>query len=315
MKILKQTHSLGRLLLIAIGLNTASASAGEIALTFDDAPMSGSAWISGTQKTDMIIKHLQDADVPDAYFFVTTGNIGKQGKQRLQQYTDAGFHLASHSHSHKSLNKIDEVDYLSDFYKSHLLLKEYDNVLKLYRFPFLHHGNSLAKRQAVHSAFSELDYKIAYVTVDNYDWYLNSKARTAYKEGRSINIDQLRKLYLDTLWGAIEFYDDIAKKSLGRSPKHVLLLHENELAALFLGDLISMLQSKGWKIISPADAYTDPIANIEEAEKLEFNNQGRVAAIARSQGIEPRELVSPAEDEQYLDEQILKYGVIESLEE
>lgn len=315
MKIFNQTHNLGQFLLIAIVLNATSVSAGEIALTFDDAPLSGSAWISGMQKTDMIIKHLKDADVSDAYFFVTTGNIGSDGQKRLKQYTDAGFHLASHSHSHQSLNKVDAVDYLSDFYKSHLLLKEYENVVRLYRFPFLHHGNSLAKRQAVHSAFSELGYQVGYVTVDNYDWYINSKARSAYKNGRSLDIDQLRKLYLDTLWDAIEFYDDIAKRSLGRSPKHVLLLHENELAALFLGDLISMLQGKGWKIISPADAYTDPIAKIEEPEKLIFNNQGRVAAIARSQGFEPRELVSKAEDEHFLDDQIIKYRVIKNLEQ
>ncbi len=314
MKIFKRTHNLDRLLLIAIALNAVPASAGEIALTFDDAPMSGSAWISGTKKTDMIIKHLKDADVPGAFFFVTTGNIGSDGKQRLQQYVDAGFHLASHSHSHQSLNKIDAVDYLSDFYKSHLLLKEYDNVVKFYRFPFLHHGNSLAKRRAVHAAFSELDYKVGYVTVDNYDWYINSKTRSAYKEGHSLDIERLRRLYLDTLWDAIIFYDNIAKKSLGRSPKHVLLLHENELAALFLGDLISMLKNKGWNIISPAEAYTDPIAKIEEPEKLNFNNQGRVAAIARSQGFEFRDLVSAAEDEQFLDEQIIKYGVIENLE-
>ncbi len=314
MNILKQAHNLGRLVLFATALNVASASAGEIALTFDDAPLSGSAWISGTQKTEMIIKHLKDADVPGAYFFVTTANVSSDGKHRLQQYTDAGFHLANHSHSHDSLNKRDAVDYLSDFYKSHLLLKQFDNVVKLHRFPFLHHGDSLAKRQVVHSAFAELGYEVGYVTVDNYDWYINSKARSAYEEGRSLDIDQLRKLYLDTLWNAIEFYDGIAKKSLGRSPKHVLLLHENELAALFLGDLISMLQDKGWKIISPAEAYTDPIAKIEEPEKLSFNNQGRVAAIARSQGFEFKELVSEAEDEHFLDQQIIKYGVIENPE-
>lgn len=315
MNILKQSHNLGRLLLITVAFNAASVSAGEIALTFDDAPMRGSAWISGTQKTDMIIKHLKDAAVPDAYFFVTTGNVGSSGKQRLHRYTDAGFHLANHSHSHESLNKIDAVDYLSDFYKSHLFLKEYDNVVKMHRFPFLHHGNSLAKRQVVHSAFAELGYGVGYVTIDNYDWYINSKARSAHNEGHSLDIDQLRKLYLDTLWNAIEFYDGIAIKSLGRSPKHVLLLHENELAALFLGDLISMLQNKGWKIISPAEAYTDPIAKIEEPEKLSFNNQGRVAAIARAQGFEPSELVSGAEDELFLDQQIVNYGVIRTLKE
>lgn len=49
---------------------------------------------------------------------------------------------------------------------------------------------------------------------------------------------------IEVLWDAVKFYDKLAKEVLGRSSKHVLLLHENDLAALFVGDLAKFLQKK-----------------------------------------------------------------------
>jgi hypothetical protein len=112
-------------------------------------------------------------------------------------------------------------------------------------------------------------------------------------------MSKLRGLYLDHIWASIQFYDEVAMKILNRSPRHVLLLHENDLAALFLGDLILFLKSKGWKIITTDEAYHDPIA--AKIPNTLFNWQGRVAAIAHEQGVLPINLVPESEDEGYLD--------------
>lgn len=61
--------------LLVLALGTFSLSAKQIAITFDDAPLAGSAFMSGSSKTQKIIGHLTEAKVPDALFFVTTGNI------------------------------------------------------------------------------------------------------------------------------------------------------------------------------------------------------------------------------------------------
>jgi len=109
----------------------------------------------------------------------------------------------------------------------------------------------------------------------------------------------------------IEFYDDIAVSTLGRSPKHVLLLHENEIAALFIGDLIDRIRAKGWKIISPTEAYTDPIAEMYDPSYV-LTGQGRVAAIAHSKGISESRLKNQNEDQSYLDNKAIEYGVYAS---
>jgi hypothetical protein len=140
-----------------------------------------------------------------------------------------------------------------------------------------------------------MSYKQGYVTVDNYDWYLNSLAINAKKAGQSIDQAALRDLYVEVLAEAVEFYDAIAVKTLGRSPRHVLLLHENDLAALFVGDLVAELRNRGWTIIGADAAYADPIAGIEP-DTL-FLNQGRVAAIAHTKGAKRIDLVQSLEDE------------------
>ncbi len=283
---------------------TLNSNAKEIAITFDDAPLSGSSLMSGSEKTEKIISGLKKANVNQALFFVTTKNIiNEESLKRLQRYTDAGFNLANHSHSHQSSRKLSPNKYLADVYTSHLILNNFTGLLRLHRFPFLHQANSLEARTQIYQGLSELGYKLGYVTVDNYDWYLNSTLVNAQQNGLKVNLDTMKQLYLDSILEAIEFYDSIATKSLGRSPRHVLLLHENELAALFITDLIDHIRANGWKIISPQSAYQDPIASLYDP-KLEFTNQGLVAALAHQKGAPKKELVHPNEDTDYLDRRI-----------
>jgi len=170
--------------------------------------------------------------------------------------------------------------------------------------PFL----TKADRDAIRQALAERGYMNGYVTVDNYDRYLDRLWQTALREKKKIDYDKLRQIYLEHLWKSIAFYDQMARQAIGRSPKHVLLLHENDLAALYVDELVALLREKGWKIISPTEAYTDPIAtNVPE---VLLNNQGRVAAIAKANGY-PGLLSQDSEDEAFLEKLFLSAGVME----
>lgn len=151
-----------------------------------------------------------------------------------------------------------------------------------FRFRFLDEDRAIADRDAIRQALSEAGYFNGYVTVDNYDWYFDRLFQTALHEKKRADYEKLEPLYLEHLWQSITFYDQMALAALGRSPKHVLLLHENDLAALFVDSLINFLRTKGWKIISPAEAYEDPIAAM--IPDVLMNNQGRVAAFAKAGG-------------------------------
>jgi peptidoglycan/xylan/chitin deacetylase (PgdA/CDA1 family) len=274
-------------------------AAREIAFTFDDAPTPDSALMTGQERTRQLIARLAAAKIPDVLFFVKADYINSDTQERLEQYTTAGFHLANHSYSHKSANELGTLDYPADAYKAHLLLKSFKNVLPYHRFPYLHYGKDVAAVTLLQQSLTELGYKDGYVTIDNFDWYISSLLTKAAEEKNRIDYDKARKLYVEMLYEAIEFYDAIAKKSLGRSPRHVMLLHENDAAALFVGDLIAYLRVKGWKIISPQQAYQDPIAR--NFPTIAFHKQGRVAAIANSKGVPEAELRHISENTEYID--------------
>ncbi|WP_217989653.1 polysaccharide deacetylase family protein [Pseudoalteromonas sp. HM-SA03] len=281
----------------------------EIALTFDDAPLPGSELMSGEEKTTRIITALKENKVPDALFFVTTNNINSEdAKLRLQRYTQAGFHLANHSYSHLSANKTEVKNYLIDFYQAHLALQDFDNVLNFHRFPYLHYGETHQARTTISENLQQLAQKIGYVTVDNFDWYINAELVAAHRQGKTIDYQKLKQFYVETLWQNIEFYDEIALQTLGRSSKHVLLLHENETAALFLGDLIAYIRAKGWTIISPQEAYTDDIAN-QYNPSFSFTKQGRVAAIAHAKGVDKKALRHENESTKVLEAKLAELGV------
>ena len=82
---------------------------------------------------------------------------------------------------------------------------------------------------------------------------------------------------------------------MGRSPAHVLLLHETDLNALFIVDLVAGLRAAGWTIITMDEAYRDPIARMEP-DTLHLGG-GRVSALAAAAGRDPDTLVHPRTNE------------------
>ena len=272
-----------------------------IALTFDDATRGDAAILTGDARTERLIDALSDAGVEQAMFFVTTRNVesrGDTGPTRLKAYSSAGHTIGNHSHSHQWLWRTDTDAYIADLDRAIAFLAAYENVEPLYRYPFLDEGRALDKRDSLRKALADRGLKNGYVTVDTYDWYLDNLAQTAKESGAGLDMDKLGNLYVDVIVRSTEFYDSLAQQVLGRSPHHVLLLHENDLAALFIGDLVAELSDRGFRIISATEAFGDPIAD-REPDTL-FLNQGRVAALAHEAGWERRDLVSPTEDEDYL---------------
>lgn len=299
-----------KLISLLLFLTAESAFCGEIALTFDDAPMPATGVMSGPAKTQRLIEQLAEADAPPVVFFVTTKHVNEQSKARLNDYAAAGHYLANHSHEHPSANEMTADEFLLDAYRAHLALKRFDRVVPLFRFPYLHHGKDPSTRATIAAGLAELKYDIGYVTVDNFDWYIDSLYREAVKNGDKVNQENLGKLYVDTLWQAITFYDKLAIKTLGRSPKHVLLLHENDMAAAYVGDLIKHIRAQGWEVISPIDAYKDPIANV--SKDLTYTKQGRVAALAHEKGASVDTLRHKSENTEYIDRLFREYKVIEA---
>ena len=272
----------------------------QIALTFDDAPRGDGSLLSGAMRTDALIAALDRAEVEGAMFFVVTGQIGADAerRERIEAYGRAGHAIANHSHTHPHLRDMAAADFLADVDRAEPILAAFGQVSPFFRYPFLDEGDTAEKREEVAQGLAERGLRNGYVTVDNYDWYMQALVDEAVRSGHSIDTNVLAETYVDVLVDAVAFYDAIAQEALGRSPRHVLLLHENDLAALFVDDLVAALRAGGWQIIAAEAAFADEIATT--VPDTEFNGQGRVAALAHAAGMTPRDLVHPMEDEAML---------------
>jgi peptidoglycan/xylan/chitin deacetylase (PgdA/CDA1 family) len=292
-----QTYKTGFIILF-IFLNAINAQ--QIAITFDDAPKSDGKLYKGIERTGILMNKLKRLNISEAAFFCNTAGRDLSDLSRLKMYADAGHIIANHSHSHYSLNSMPAKEFYRDILRADSTLLQYGTFQKWFRFPFLHEGNSNARRDSIRNLLKTDGYINGYVTIGNYDWYIDNLLKNALSSNQNVDYDKLADLYIKHIWESILFYDAIARKALNRSPRHVLLLHENDCAALFIDKLVEHIRSNGWEIISPAEAFKDSIADYHP-ETL-FNNQGRVAAIAAEKGFIKRELIQESEDEDYLDE-------------
>ncbi|HYD23673.1 MAG TPA: polysaccharide deacetylase family protein [Croceibacterium sp.] len=290
------------LLALVLALLAAPAAAQEpkrIALSFDDVPRHAGGFMTPDQRTIALIAGLHEAGVEQAAFFVTTGNLehdyGHGGEARIRAYVAAGHVIANHSHSHTWLHRSEIVDYIADLDRAEAWLADKPGRRPWYRFPYLDEGRDPARRDALRAALAERGLRNGYVTVDNFDWAVDDLARKAVEAGREIHLAALGALYVETIVSTANFNDRVARETLGRSPAHVLLLHETDLNALFIADLVAGLRADGWQIVTMDEAYRDPIARAEP-DTL-YLGGGRVAALAAAAGREPASLVHERTDE------------------
>ncbi|MDX1459878.1 MAG: DUF6265 family protein [Xanthomonadales bacterium] len=278
-----------------------------ITLSFDDAPRKDSAHFSGVERTRQLLESLASVQAPPVVFYATARNLDFEGDARMRMYASAGHYIGNHSFSHRRPGDLGVDAYLDDVRRADVLLRRYGTFVPLYRYPFLDEGRDIETRDALREGLAVLGYRNGYVTVDNYDFYIDGLFQRAVEQGLAVNFERLRDIYVDILMQAVRHYDDVADRYLEHDPIHVLLLHENDLAAMFVDDLVMALRAEGWTLVDGMDAYDDSIAR--RVPDTLFNGQGRVAAIAEAAGAPRRALVHPLEDTEALDELFLTGNV------
>lgn len=169
-----------------------------IALTFDDGPRGDGPMFRGDDRVaaliEALIEALSSVTTEPATFFVKTSNLGRPGgRQRIERYAQAGHLIANHTHSHNWLSRTDTREYIDDIATAEKLLAGFRNRRAWFRFPYLDEGRPLAKREQVRTALRAMGLINGYVTVDNYDWYLERKWQDAV-DRRIVRINTLPKV-------------------------------------------------------------------------------------------------------------------------
>ena len=295
-------------LLAVLSAGSAEASEKRIAFTYDDGPKPDGAFFTGEERTAHLITALKDGGVEGAAFFIKTDNIkGETEKQRIRDYAAAGHVIANHSHSHQWLHKTDADAYVADIDKAEEILAQFDNRRPWFRFPYLDEGRDLEKRDALRAALAERNLMSGYVTVDTFDWHMDAIVGAAKRKGECVDKERAGEVYVDMLVAAAEHFQTMALDAMGRAPAQVILLHENDMAAMFADDLARGLRAAGWEIIAADEAFADPIA--EDLPETLFAGMGRVAAFAYEAGFRAGRLDHPASDEAAIEARFAEAGV------
>ena len=262
---------LRRLFLLGLGLllaacattaPTGPATGKRIALTFDDTPRSAGPFLTPDQRAARLRAGLRRAGVEQAAFFVNPGSIAERpsGLQHILEYAADGHVIANHSNTHPQLSDTPTADYIADIEAAEEWLKKVPGHRPWFRYPFLDEGRKdKAKRDAVRAALARNGLRNGYVTVDASDWYYEGRAGAALRNDEELDMDALRDLYVESHVQSANFADALARKTFGRAPAHVMLLHETDLAAFYIVDLVEALEAKGWTIVTADEAYDDPI--------------------------------------------------------
>lgn len=236
-----------------------------IALSFDDAPRGPGAFLDANVRPQLLRDSLNRAGVKQAVFFANPGRIdnSNRAEAELRAYAKAGHVLANHTATHPVLSDVSAERFIADIAKAETWLKAEKGYRPWFRFPQLDEGGkNTAKRDAVRTGLKAMGLGNGYVTADGWDWYLENLAIKAKKSGKRMDLNALRDLYVETHVLSANFADNLAQRTLGRSPAHVLLLHETDLAALYIEDLVKALRADGWTIITADEAYRDPMGNL-----------------------------------------------------
>ncbi len=233
-----------------------------IALTFDDAPRSRGAFFSEDERAAKLIAALKAANVEQVAFFINPGRIsrGDGDEARIMRYVEAGHVIGNHTFDHRLLSHESTDSFFADVDQASAWLSNRAGYRPWFRFPGLDEGGvDTAKRDAVRAGLAARGLRNAYVTVDGLDWNIEARTIAAARMGRAMDMDALRTLYVETMVQAADFSDGLAIRAIGRSPIHVLLLHETDVAALYIGDLVDALRKDGWEVVTTDAAYADPV--------------------------------------------------------
>lgn len=259
-------------------LMSAPAFAKEIALSFDDAPVSSSHHFESGKRTDELIKKLKALNVFGTMIFANPCKDDANAISQLKRYVEAGHSIANHTCTHPRLDDVGFEVYSKDAEKADKLLAPLFNGQKFFRFPFLNESKDEKLRDQMRGWLKDNQYRHGMVSVDNDDYIVSWAINKAKDQGKKIDYKKVEKLFLNHVLGAVDFYDDLAVKKLGYSPKHVILLHEVDATVMFINALVKELRKKGWTIISAKEAYEDKL--YLEQPKNTYANNGIIAQVA-----------------------------------
>jgi peptidoglycan/xylan/chitin deacetylase (PgdA/CDA1 family) len=258
---------------VALGADlTSPVTARKIAITFDDLPAvsvpAGETCDLAALKanTAKLLATLTSHSVP-VTGFVNEGRVCKSLPLEalpslLNLWLDAGADLGNHTFSHVDLDATTIDAYEADIVRGEAvtskLLSERGRTLRYFRYPFLNTGRNQNTKTAIDSFLQKRGYTAAPVTIGSNEWMFAAIYADAKQRGDPATMKLVTDAYIPYMARVLGYFEHASSRLFGHEISQVLLLHDNALNADSLDQMLAMLQSRGYRFVSLADALEDP---------------------------------------------------------
>ena len=244
----------------------------QVCFTIDDLPWNSAVAVSQQaleQQTQRLLAGLTRHGIPAIGFInenkLVRGGVIDGGRVRLLQlWIDAGFELGNHTFSHGDLHVMPLDEFQADVVRGEAvtskLLAASGKRLRYFRHPMLHTGRTLETKRGLEAFLAGRGYRVAPVTIDNYDYIF---AR-AYDRATAQDRPRVLDTYLDYMTAITAYYEQQSQAVVGREVRQTLLLHAHALNADAIDRLARMYLQRGYQFISLDEALGDPAYKLED---------------------------------------------------
>ncbi|UCG62327.1 MAG: polysaccharide deacetylase family protein [Candidatus Zixiibacteriota bacterium] len=234
-------------------------SARKIAISFDDLPTLSHDILTVNDQIayfNRIMRTLEQHNVR-AIGFLVGQRLRPENEHLVRSFIDAGHLVGNHTFNHWDLNKVSASDYIRDIEKCSNLISQLDMPCKYFRYPFLHRGDDVAKKDSVLSYLERNEFIIAPVSIDNDEAGFNLRFVKALQSDSSA-AQTIGQEYVEHMIFKTEYYERLAVEVNGKAINHILLLHMNLINSYYLDTLLDWYEQNGWEFISIEEALSDP---------------------------------------------------------
>ena len=189
------------------------------------------------------------------------GRVDPRRVALLERWLSAGLELGNHTYSHPDLHTTPLPDFQREVLDgervTRTLLASRGKPLEFFRHPFLHTGRTLEIKTSFEAFLRSHGYRVAPVTVDNYDYVFAAAYERTRARGESKG-ERVADAYIAYMESVVGFYEEQSAKIVKREIAQTLLLHASALNADTFPRLAASLRSRGYRFITLSEALKDP---------------------------------------------------------
>jgi len=241
------------LLMLVLAVSGTVQAAPTMVLSIDDGPsLQATPRLTPQQRHAALLEALQQRRLT-AVLYVTL-NFGAnrpEGMALARAWGEAGHLLGNHTVTHADLNdeKVPLASYLREISACEAAMHTLPGWRRWFRATYLNEGHTPERREGLRRFLAEQGYRLAPVDLDSRDWQYAPRLAT---------------LLLDPAGDAsalkTEFFQQLLSRARAmrsaqeRSTPFVLLMHDNLLSALWLGQVLDALTAEGFSFVHPEAA-------------------------------------------------------------